>query len=144
LDIEKIRQDFPILQKKINEKSIIYLDSSCMSLKPKQVINKMNEYYHDFPACGGRSVHRLGTRVTISVDSARKKFQNFLNAKYPEEIVFLRNATEGLNLVANSLQFNPDDRVLITDREHNSNLIPWLQLKAENRIKLEVVPSAMM
>lgn len=141
MDVIKIRQDFPILQKKINGKNIIYLDSACMSLKPIQVIDKINEYYRDYPSCGGRSVHKLATQVTIAVDESRNKLHNFLNSSEPNEIVYLRNATEGINLVANCQHYKPDDRILITDREHNSNLVPWLQLQNQNKLKLDVVPS---
>jgi cysteine desulfurase/selenocysteine lyase len=141
LDVNKLREDFPVLNNQFNGKDIIYLDSACMSLKPIQVIDKINEYYREYPSCGGRSVHKLATRVTISVDDSRLKIQKFLNAQESNEVVFLRNATEGINLVANSLTFKPGDKVLITDREHNSNLVPWLQLQKLNKIKLEVVPS---
>ncbi len=141
MDVRRLREDFPVLQKKINGKNIIYLDSACMSLKPRSVIDKMNEYYYDFPCCGGRSVHKLGTQVTISMDDARTKLQRFINAKQAEEIIFLRNATEGINLVANGLALKDGDRVLVSDREHNSNLVPWLRLSTLKGIKVEVVPS---
>jgi len=141
LDVQKIRDDFPILHKEINGKKIVYLDSACMSLKPDQVINKIIEYYHEFPSCGGRSVHKLATKVTIAVDEARLKLQRFINAKEPNEIIFLRNATEGMNLVANCIDFQNGSRVLITDREHNSNLVPWVLLHNQNKVKLDIVHS---
>lgn len=141
MDVKKIREDFPILQKEINGKRIVYLDSACMSLRPIQVIEKINEYYNEFPGCAGRSVHKFATQVTLAVEEARNKFQNLLHAKEPSELIFVKNATEGLNLVAHSLQFKPGDRVLITDREHNSNLVPWLYLQKHKGIRLEVVPS---
>ncbi len=112
-----------------------------MSLKPIQVINKINEYYYDFPSCGGRSVHKLATQVTIAIENSRTILQRFINAEQVNEIIFLRNATEGINLVANSLKFNTGDKVIITDREHNSNLVPWLKLKEDIGIELLVVPS---
>jgi cysteine desulfurase/selenocysteine lyase len=115
-----VRNDFEVLGK-----GIIYMDSACVSLKPKQVVSAMNEYYSDFPACGGRSMHRLGNQVTRAVEDSRKTIARFFNAK-PNEIVFTRNTTEAINLVAHSLGLRPRDRVLTTDKEHNSNLVPWL------------------
>ncbi len=141
MDTQKIRLDFPALQKKWNGKPIIYFDNACMTLKPKQVIDAMNEYYNEYPVCGGRSIHKMAKKVDEKVTEARDKFQKFLGASCPEEIIFTRNTTEGLNLVANSLDFKKGDIVLTTDREHNSNLIPW-QVQAHKRgIKHMVVYS---
>lgn len=145
LDVQRLREDFQILHKDFNGKKVVYLDSACMALKPNQVIDSMNEYYYEFPGCGDRSVHKIGTRVTISVEEARVKLQNLINAKDYSEIIFLRNATEGINLVAHSLAhgltLGRDDQVLTTDREHNSNLVPWLFLRNRIGIKTQVVPS---
>ncbi len=117
MNIEKIRQDFPILQK-----GIIYFDNACMSLRPNQVINKITEYYKEYPACGGRSIHKLGSKVDREVLEARNSIKKLIGAKDNKQIVFTKNATEAINLVANSFKF---ENVLTTDREHNSNLIPW-------------------
>ena len=81
LNVNNIRKDFPILQKKLAGKPIVYFDNACQSLRPKQVIEKINEYYTDFPACGERSMHKLGKKVDEAVDKARKSLQNFFNAK---------------------------------------------------------------
>ncbi len=132
MDIQKIRLDFPALWKKWNGKQPIYFDNACMTLKPKQVMDAMNEYYNEYPVCGGRSIHKMAKKVDEKVTEAREKFQKFLGASCPEEIIFTRNTTEGLNLVANSLEINKGDIVLTTDREHNSNLIPW-QIQAHKR-----------
>ncbi len=132
MDIQKIRSDFPSLYKKWNGKYPIYFDNACMTLKPKQVMEAMNEYYNEYPVCGGRSIHKMAKKVDEKVMEAREKFQKFLGAENPEEIVFTKNTTEGLNLVANSLEFKNGDIVLTTDREHNSNLIPW-QIQARKR-----------
>ncbi|MFZ2411858.1 MAG: aminotransferase class V-fold PLP-dependent enzyme, partial [Candidatus Methanoperedens sp.] len=141
MDTRKIRPDFPALWKKWNGKPIIYFDNACMTLKPKQVIDAMNEYYNEYPVCGGRSIHKMAKKVDEKVTEAREKFQKFLGASCPEEVIFTRNTTEGLNLVANSLDFKKGDIVLTTDREHNSNLIPW-QVQAHKRgIKHMVVYS---
>ncbi|MCE8422932.1 MAG: aminotransferase class V-fold PLP-dependent enzyme [Candidatus Methanoperedens sp.] len=142
MDIQKIRSDFPALQKKWNGKYPIYLDNACMTMKPRQVMDAMNEYYNEYPVCGGRSLHKMAKKVDGKVNEAREKFQKFLGAQRPEEVIFTRNTTEALNLVAGSLSFKKGDIVLTTDREHNSNLVPW-QVKAhEKGIKHMVVYSA--
>ncbi|MBL7054594.1 aminotransferase class V-fold PLP-dependent enzyme [Candidatus Woesearchaeota archaeon] len=125
LNVEKIREDFSILNKTINNKPIIYMDSACVTLKPKQVVEKINQYYNEFPACAGRSTHKLGKKVTEEVEQSRKTIQKFINAKKQEEIIFTRNTTEGINLIANSLGLE-GKKVLGTSKEHNSNLLPWL------------------
>lgn len=137
LNASKIREDFPVLQKKIAGKPIIYFDNACQSLKPVQVIEKINEYHRDYPACGERSMHKLGKKVDEEVNNARKSIQKLFGARKPEEIIFTKNTTEGINLIAHSLDLKPGDIVLSTDKEHNSNLIPW-QLLAKKGIKHEV------
>jgi len=128
LNVAIARDDFPILEKKFNNKPLIYFDSACMSLKPKQVLDAMNEYYTDYTSCVGRSAHRLGRIATDKYSEAREKIAKFIGAK-PEEIIFTRNTTEGINLIAHSLDFKSGDIVLTTDKEHNSNLLPWQLLK---------------
>jgi cysteine desulfurase/selenocysteine lyase len=124
LEYKKLKEDFPLLGKEIKGKKIIYFDSACMSLKPKQVIEAMNEYYFEYPACSGRSSHRLGEIVTKKIKEARQIISKFINAE-EREIIFLRNTTEAINLIANSFNFKEGDIVLTSDKEHNSNLIPW-------------------
>lgn len=121
---EKIKKDFPLLNKQIKGKPVVYFDSACMSLKPRQVVDAMNEYYFEYPACAGRSSHKLGELTTRKVKEARKTVANFINAN-EKEIVFTRNTTEGINLIVNSLGLESGDIVLTTDKEHNSNLVPW-------------------
>lgn len=140
MNVEKIRKDFPVLQQKINGKPIIYFDNACMSLRPRQVIEAMNEYYEKYPACAGRSIHKLGAIVTEKYISARKTIAKFIGAK-TEEIVFTRNTTEGINLVANSLSLKKNDTVITTDREHNSNLLPWQILTKTKGIVHKIVKS---
>jgi len=127
MDVKKIREDFPVLQQKIHGKPLIYFDSSCMSLRPKQVIAAMNEYYEKFPACAGRSIHSLSQKVDEEYRKAREVVAKFIGAK-AEEIIFTRNTTEGINLVANSLGLKSGDVVVTSDIEHNSNLLPWQML----------------
>ncbi len=132
MNLQSIRDDFPALWKKWNGKYPIYFDNACMTLKPSQVINAMNEYYSEYPVCGGRSIHKMAKKVDEKVAEVREKFQRFLGASHPEEIIFTKNTTEGINLVANSLDFEKGDIVLTTDKEHNSNLVPW-QIQAHKR-----------
>jgi len=132
---EKARKDFPILQK-----GIIYFDNACMSLKPIQVINKINEYYNEYPACLGRSNHQLARRLKEEIETAREIIRKFINAKDSSEIIITRNTTEGINLIANSLGLKEGNEIIITDKEHNSNLIPWLKLKKAG-IKLKICES---
>ena len=132
-NVHKIRNDFPILNKKI-----IYLDNACMSLKPVQVIEKINEYYKEYTACSGRSSHALADKVTTEVINTRDNIKKFINAKKNEEIIFTRNTTEGINILSNTIGLKKDDEVIITDKEHNSNLIPWLKLKKQG-IKVKII-----
>ena len=134
MNVDKLRVDFPILAR-----GIIYMDSACVSLKPRQVVEVMNKYYLEFPACGGRSMHRLGNHVTREIENSRKTIAKFFNAK-PNEIIFTRNTTESINLVASSFGLKPGDKVVITDKEHNSNLLPWQRL-AQHGIICEFVKS---
>jgi cysteine desulfurase/selenocysteine lyase len=136
LNTDKIRADFNIL----STGKAIYLDSACMSLKPKVVIDAMNDYYLNFPACAGRSSHKLGDKVTKQVAEARELVANFINAKSDEEIIFTRNTTEGINLLANTLNLKRGDVVLISDKEHNSNLVPWLLLRDKVGIEVKIIP----
>lgn len=141
MDIEKIQQDFPLLQTKHHGKPIIYLDNACQTLRPWPVINAVTDYYQNYSACGGRSIHRLGEKVTQKCEEARMAVARLINTKRKEEIIFTRNTTEGINLVAKSLGLKQGDAVLTTDKEHNSNLIPW-QIAAEKfGIIHKIVPS---
>jgi cysteine desulfurase/selenocysteine lyase len=139
---EKLREDFPALSRLRNGKPPVYLDSACMSLKPKQVIQAINEYYENYPACGGRgrSQHWFAREVKEATEKARERVAGFINAS-PEEIVWTKNTTEAINLVARSFKLEWDDVVLTSDREHNSNLVPWLELEKSRGIRHEVVPS---
>ncbi|MBE0697595.1 MAG: cysteine desulfurase, partial [Anaerolineaceae bacterium] len=108
---------------------------------PRQVIDAINQYYLKENACSGRSMHRLAAAVTNEVDQARTVLARFFNAAKKEEIVFTRNTTEGINLVANSLGWKAGDVVLISDKEHNSNLIPWQVLAQRQGVVLKIVPT---
>ncbi len=140
MDIEKSWKDFPALQQKINGKKIIYFDNACTALRPKQVIEKMGEYFEKYPGCVGRSAHKFGTMATEKFNESRALVAKFIGAG-EKEVVFTKNTTESLNLVANSLGLKKNDVVLASDREHNSNLVPWLLLSERIGIKHKVVPS---
>jgi cysteine desulfurase/selenocysteine lyase len=143
MDINKIRQDFPMLHPEGGQgrKSITYFDNACQSLRPRQVLEAINQYYLTSSACSGRSMHHLAAEVTHECDQARAAIAKFLNAARKEEVVFTRNTTEGINLVANSLGLQKDDVVLISDKEHNSNLIPWQRMAKKYGIVVKIVPS---
>lgn len=141
LNVKKIREDFVVLNKPIKGKSLVYFDNACMSLKPKQVVDKINEYYNDYPACGERGKHKLSQKVTEEVWNARKILQKFINAKSEKDIIFTKNTTESLNIVAQSFALNQGDVVLTTDKEHNSNLLPWQKMTKLKGITHEVVLS---
>ena len=137
--ISDYRIDFPILNPQKNDNQVIYLDTACQSLRPRQVIEAMDRYYTKYPACSGRSNHQLAAAVTRMVDEARQQVARFLGASRMEEIIFTRNTTEGINLVANAFDFNPGDTVLISGKEHNSNLIPWQMLVKRRGIHLKIL-----
>ena len=139
MDLAKVRADFPSLQGQNGRKAVIYFDNACQTLRPRQVIEAINRYYHDFPACSGRSMHRMAAEVTREGDQAREKTAKFLNAGRKEEIIFTRNTTEGVNLLASALNWRPGDVILVTDKEHNSNLIPWQMVAKRWGVVLRVV-----
>ncbi|MCK4798292.1 MAG: aminotransferase class V-fold PLP-dependent enzyme, partial [Spirochaetes bacterium] len=141
MDIQKLRLDFPALHKKWNGKNPIYFDNACTTLKPLQVMDAMNEYYKEYPVCGGRSIHKMAKKVDEKVGEAREKVQKFLGAASPNEIIFTKNTSEGLNLISYSLDFNKGDIVLTTDREHNSNLVPWQVQAKRRRLEHKIVHS---
>jgi cysteine desulfurase / selenocysteine lyase len=132
MDVDRVRRDFPLFEGAT--KDFIYLDNACQTLRPTSVIEAMSRYYIEYPACGGRSVHRLATQVSIEVDEAREKVASFLGAARPEEIAFTKNCTEALNLVAKGCKLSKGDTVVTTDFEHNSNHVPWLQIQATKGI----------
>ncbi len=137
MDVERVRRDFPIYSSRRGD--IVYFDNACQTFRPRQVIEAANDYYFDFPACGGRSIHHLATQVSIKIDEAREKIARFIGCSSPNEIVFTKNCTEGLNLIAKGLRYEEGDAVLTTDMEHNSNHVPWLQLAASVGLRRKYV-----
>jgi cysteine desulfurase / selenocysteine lyase len=133
-DVEKIRADFPILERQINGHPLVYLDSGNTSQKPRQVIDAISEHYARYNANVARSVHQLGTEATEAYERARGKVAAFIGAADPGEIVFGKNSTEALNLVAHAFsadaddprfRLGPGDEIVITEMEHHSNIVPW-------------------
>jgi cysteine desulfurase/selenocysteine lyase len=133
-DVEKVRADFPILGREVNGHPMVYLDSGNTSQKPRQVIDAMREHFELHNANVARSVHQVGTEATEAYEGARAKVARFVNAARPEEIVFTKNATEAINLVAyaisnspagSRLALGPGDEIVISEMEHHSNIVPW-------------------
>lgn len=140
-DSEKIRENFPALSQTYNKKPIIYFDNACMTLKPIQVTDSIIQYYHEFSGCHGRTNHLFGKKTTKHFEESRKKIRKFINATHAEEIIFLRNSTEGLNLLSNTLDLKAGDIIVSSDIEHNSNLMPWQKLEKKIGIKRIIVPT---
>ena len=138
MDVQKIRADFPILQKKVKGKPFIYFDNSCVTLKPKQVIDAEMAYYTDYTACHGRSVHYFAQRTTEEFKKAHSSVAKLVGAN-ENEIVITKNTTEAINTVSNGLDWKPGDRVLTTKMEHNSNLIPWMKLARDRGVEHDYV-----
>ena len=142
-DVEKVRKDFPILHQMINGKPLIYLDNAATSQKPKNVIEAIETYYREYNSNIHRGVHTLSENATETYESSRLKIKNFINANSTKEIVFVRGATEAINLVAQSLgrdSLNENDEIIITELEHHSNIVPWQLLSQQTGAKLKFIP----
>ena len=132
MNLNNIKNQFPIFSKKINGKSLVYLDSSNSSQKPISVLNKLDEFYRYEFSNVGRSIHSLAVKATNKFDETRVSIKNFINAKSKDEIIFTKNATESINLVASTFgqqNINKGDEILITELEHHSNYVPWHYLR---------------
>jgi len=144
LDVEKVRADFPILQREVYPGvPLIFLDSAASSQRPLPVIAAMDEYYLDHHANVHRGIYRLSEEATNAYEQAREKIARFINAPGSEQIIYVRNATEGFNLVAYSwarANLQPDDEILLTEMEHHANLVPWQLVAKEKEIRLRFVP----
>jgi len=143
LDIQAIRKDFPILDQEIYGFPLAYLDNAATSQKPVQVIDAVADYYREDNANVHRGVHRLSQRATDSYEGARSKVRDFLHAQSDKEIVFVRGATEAINLVAHSFvrpMLHAGDEILISHMEHHANIVPWQMLCDEVGATLVVIP----
>ena len=142
-DVEKIRKDFPILHQEINGKPLVYLDNAATTQKPKSVIDSIEKYYRGYNSNIHRGVHTLSENATEAYESARVKVKDFINANSTKEIVFVRGATEAINLVAQSFGRNTlssEDEIIITELEHHANIVPWQLLSQQTGAKLKYVP----
>ena len=131
LDVTAIKADFPILSREVHGTRLVYLDSAASSQKPRQVLQAMDTFYETTYANVHRGVYELSERATAGYEGARQKLAALVNAPSSKELIFTRNATEGLNLVAYAwglVNLGPGDVVLVTELEHHSNFVPWQQI----------------
>ena len=138
-----VKEQFPILSKEVNNKPLIYLDNASTTQKPASVIDEIQEYYECTNSNIHRGVHHLSQKATEEYEEARKKVQTFIGAKSSKEIVFVRGATEAVNLVANSY-VNPllseGDNIIISHMEHHANIVPWQLIAKQKNIEIKVIP----
>jgi cysteine desulfurase/selenocysteine lyase len=142
VNVPRIREDFPILKLRINGKPLIYFDNAATSQKPKVVIEALERYYREYNANIHRGIHKLAEEATIAHEDARDKVAKFINANRTEEIVFVRNATEAINLVAYSwgrANIRTGDKIVLSIMEHHSNIVPWQLLAKEKNAKIEFI-----
>jgi cysteine desulfurase/selenocysteine lyase len=143
INLNKIRKDFPILNEKVNGKGLVYLDNAATSQKPKEVIDSLVSYYEKYNSNVHRGVHTLSIKATDEFEKSRIKIQKFINAKNSNEIIFTRNASESLNLIAYSWgkdNVSSGDEIYITPFEHHSNIVPWQMLCKEKEAILKYLP----
>jgi len=133
MDVEKIREDFPVLQSKVT-----YFDSACMSLKPTQVVEAQNAYYEEYSGCAGRSLHKLGKKTEEKFEEARQKVAKFTGAS-ANEVVWTRNTTEAINLVARTLDFTKKNKVVTSNMEHHSALLPFMVPAKQGKLQMDYV-----
>ncbi len=142
-DINKIRDDFPILKQRINGNPLVYLDNGATSQKPQSVIDAIVNYYTTTNSNVHRGVHTMSQQATDGYEGARSKIRHFINADDDKEIIYTRNTTEGINLVAHSYgrqNVGPGDDIIVSNMEHHSNIVPWQMLCEEKGANLLVVP----
>ena len=142
LDVNKIRNDFPILKRKVNGCPFVYFDNAATSQKPSKVIASITDYYENYNSNIHRGVHTVSQEATDAYENARKKIQKHFNAKYSEEIILTSGTTHSINLVANGFTslLNSNDEILISELEHHSNIVPWQMMCEKNGAKLKVIP----
>ena len=128
LDAKRIRQDFPILSRKVHEKPLVYLDNAATTQKPRQVIDALVNYYSRYNANIHRGIHTLAEEATAAYEAVREQAADFIRAPSARSVIFTRNATESINLFAHSwgrAKLQPGDQILLSELEHHSNLVPW-------------------
>jgi cysteine desulfurase / selenocysteine lyase len=142
-DIHKIREDFPILSRKVNGKPLVYLDNGGSSQSPASVIARFDKYHAEEHSNVHRGVHYLSQLATNEYEKARVKVQKFINARESKECIFVRGCTEGVNLVAQSYgraNFVEGDEIILSQMEHHANIIPWQMIAEEKGAKIRVIP----
>ncbi|WP_316044925.1 aminotransferase class V-fold PLP-dependent enzyme [Carboxylicivirga litoralis] len=143
INIEQIRQDFPILQEKVHGKPLVYFDNAATTHKPQVVIDAVSEVYQKYNSNIHRGVHHLSNVCTQAHEEAREKVQHFINAKHSHEVIFTRGTTESINLLASSFGdtfLQEGDEILVSQLEHHSNIVPWQLLEKRKGIKLCYIP----
>ena len=142
MDINKIREDYPILQRQIEGRPLIYLDNAATSQTPRPVVEAIDQMYYHYKANVHRGVHTLSQEATDMVELTREKVRAFINAGSVEEVIFTRGTTEGINLVASSFgqMLENGDEIIVTVMEHHSNIVPWQLIGQRKRVTLRVVP----
>lgn len=144
IDVEKLREEFPILHQKVNGRDLVYFDNAATTQKPKAVIQSLVDYYTGYNANIHRGIHTLAEKATRAFEETRDAARAFINAREREEVVFLsRGVTEGVNLVANSYGrtfINSGDEIVVSAIEHHSNIVPWQMVCEEKGAKLRVIP----
>ena len=143
LDVAKIRADFPILERRIGDKPLVYLDNAATSQKPKQVIEALTDYYTRYNANVHRGVHTLSVEATEAFEAARTKVAKFIGVRQPESVIWTRNISEAINLVAYSwgdANVHAGDEIAITAMEHHSDIVPWQQLALRSGARLRIIP----
>ncbi|WP_316835095.1 cysteine desulfurase [Pedobacter nutrimenti] len=143
LDVASIRNQFPILNRRVKEKPLVYLDNAATSQKPQSVIDAISDYYTNYNANIHRGIHTLAEEATLAYEATRHAAQEFIGAASPEEIIFTRGTTEGINLVAYTWgrqHIIPGDEILISAMEHHSNIVPWQILCEEKDAVLKIIP----
>ena len=142
-DVHSTREFFPILNRELNDKLLVYFDNAATSQKPQVVIDALTNYYSNYNANIHRGIHTLAEEATAAYESTRVTVRKFINAAFPEEIIFTRGATEGINLVAYTWgrqNINAGDEIIISGMEHHSNIVPWQILCEEKKATLKVIP----
>ncbi len=143
LDVTRVRAEFPILHQQVRGKSLVYLDNAATTQKPKAVIEALDHYYRFDNANIHRGVHTLSERATVAYEKARETVRDFINARSTKEVIFVRGATEAINLVAQTwgrANIKAGDEILISEMEHHSNIVPWQMLCEQVGAKLKVIP----
>src|SRR5262249_52969353 len=143
IDWPAIRADFPILDQKVHGRPLIYFDNAATTQKPRPVLDALNQYYRHDNANVHRGIHELSNRATAAFEAARARTAQFINARSADEIIFTRGTTEGINLVAQAwgaANMKAGDKILLTEMEHHSNIVPWQLLAERSGARLAFLP----